>query len=162
MGARGSCSLPNPAGDFTQAVAECCSPWQLSGCLSVPSVRPRSGACQGFPRFSGIGAVGGCAMRQLLCPSWVRARSCSALVKQSTASRPPDLALSICWKHSLFCPAFVSSQLLVIFHGVFPSDSCAARGCWCKLSIWARACSAEHESVQAGLFRVLPSTRSPK
>lgn len=117
---------PKPRWGFRCAAAECCSPCQLSGCLGVPSVMPRSDACRGFPQFSGIGAVGGCDMRQLLCLSWVRARSCSALVKLSTASRPPDLALSICWKHSLFCPAFVSSQLLVIFHGVFPSDSCAA------------------------------------
>lgn len=82
---------------------------------------PTSDACRAFPRFSGIGAVGDCDVRQLLCPSWVRARSCSALVEPSTASSPPDLAISICWKRSLFCPAFVSFPAPRYFSWRFPS-----------------------------------------
>lgn len=38
VGARGSCSLPNPAGDSARAAADCCSPRQLGGCSGVPSV----------------------------------------------------------------------------------------------------------------------------
>lgn len=156
--------LPNPPGDFACAAADCCSRCQLSGCSGVPSVTPRRDLP---PTRDGVSldsaAVGHWVAntRWLLCPTRARSKSCSALVKPSIVSRLPDLAIFACWKCSLFCPAFVSSQLLVIFHGVSPCYSCAAQGCWCKLSFRARACSAERLSVRAGLFRVLPSTSGP-
>jgi len=95
--ARGSCLLPNPTRDFPLAAADCCSPGQRTGCSGFPSVAPG----RDLPPHEICWGSGGPTQDGSSAQTWARSRPCSALVKSSPVSRPPDLAISVCWKRSL-------------------------------------------------------------